>query len=122
QELAADGSGIGIAARAGYDPYGDARFLTSMGHNAELKSNPTQSHIDPRAPDFLSSHPATPERIKNAQASSRQFNAPGAGERDKPAYLASADGMGSGEDPSEGFGRGRRFLHPRLGFTFLAPA
>src|SRR5256886_4823573 len=51
----------------------------------------------------------------------RQFNAPGAGERDKAAYLASVDGMGYGEDPSEGFVRGRRFLHPRLGFTFLAP-
>jgi predicted Zn-dependent protease len=121
QEFEADGIGVGIAARAGYDPYGAARFLTSMGRNAELKSNPSQSHIDPRAPDFLSSHPATPERIRNAQASARQFNAPGAGERDKAAYLASVDGMVYGEDPSEGFVRGRRFLHPRLGFTFLAP-
>src|SRR5262249_18426070 len=51
QEFEADGSGIGIAARAGYDPFGAARFLTSMGRNAELKSNPSQSHIDPRAPD-----------------------------------------------------------------------
>src|SRR5262249_56416312 len=42
-------------------------------------------------------------------------------ERDKAAYLASVDGMVYGEDPSEGFVRGRRFLHPRLGFTFLAP-
>jgi len=26
-----------------------------------------------------------------------------------------------GEDPSEGFVRGRRYLHPKLGFTFTAP-
>ena len=26
-----------------------------------------------------------------------------------------------GEDPSEGFARGRRFLHPRFGFTFMVP-
>jgi predicted Zn-dependent protease len=26
-----------------------------------------------------------------------------------------------GEDPSEGFARGRHFLHPKLGFTFAAP-
>ena len=121
QEFEADGIGVGIAARAGYDPYGAARFLTSMGRNAELKSGTGQAHIDPRAPDFLSSHPATPERINNAQASARQFNAPGAGERDKADYLAGIDGMVYGEDPSEGFVRGRRFLHPRLGFTFLAP-
>src|SRR5439155_25892060 len=73
QELEADGIGVGIAARAGYDPYGAARFLTSMGRNAELKSSPGQSHIDPRAPDFLSSHPATPHRIKIPDASSRQL-------------------------------------------------
>jgi predicted Zn-dependent protease len=120
QEFEADGIGVGIAARAGYDPYGAARFLTSMGRNAELNSGPGQTHIDPRAPDFLSSHPATPERIKNAQASARQFNT-GPGERDKATYLAGIDGLVYGEDPSEGFVRGRRFLHPRLGFTFLAP-
>jgi predicted Zn-dependent protease len=121
QEFEADGIGVGIAARAGYDPYGAARFLTSMGRNAELKSGAGQTHIDPRAPDFLSSHPATPERIKNAQASAQQANAGGAGERDKATYLAGIDGLVYGEDPSEGFVRGRRFLHPRLGFTFLAP-
>jgi predicted Zn-dependent protease len=121
QEFEADAIGVGMSARAGYDPYGAVRFLASMGRNAELKSSQEQSHIDPRAPDFLSSHPATPERIKNAQASARQFNAPGAGERDKATYLAGIDGLVYGEDPSEGFVRGRRFLHPKLGFTFLAP-
>jgi len=121
QEFEADAIGVGIAARAGYDPYGAVRFLTSLGHNAELKSNPSQSHIDPRSPDFLSSHPATPERIKNARGNARQFSAPGAGERDRATYLAGIDGLVYGEDPSEGFVRGRRFLHPKLGFTFLAP-
>jgi predicted Zn-dependent protease len=122
QEFEADGIGVGIAARAGYDPYGAVRFLTSMGRNAELKSNPGQTHhIDPRAPDFLSSHPATPERVKNAQGNARQFAGPGAGERDKQNYLAGIDGLVFGEDPSEGFVRGRRFLHPKLGFTFVAP-
>src|SRR5207249_5842291 len=120
QELEADGIGVGIAARAGYDPYGAARFLTSMGRNAELKSSPGQSHIDPRAPDFLSSHPATPERIKNAQNAAHALPA-SAGERDKADYLSGVDGMIYGEDPSEGFVRGRRFLHPKLGFTFVAP-
>jgi predicted Zn-dependent protease len=121
QEFEADGIGVGIAARAGYDPFGAVRFLTSMGRNAELRSNPGQTHIDPRAPDFLSSHPATPDRIKNAQNNARQFSAPGGGERERETYLAGIDGLVYGEDPSEGFARGRRFLHPRLGFTFAAP-
>lgn len=118
QEFEADGIGVGISARAGYDPYGAERFLTSMGHNAQLR---TQRAIDPRAPDFLSSHPATPERVTNAVSNARQFSGPGAGEREKAEYLTLLDGLVYGEDPSEGFVRGRRFLHPKLGFTFTAP-
>ena len=38
QEFEADGIGVGIAARAGFDPYGAARFLTDMEHYAALKS------------------------------------------------------------------------------------
>ena len=38
QEFEADAIGIGMAARAGYDPYGAVRFLTSMEHNSELKT------------------------------------------------------------------------------------
>jgi predicted Zn-dependent protease len=121
QEFEADAIGIGIASRAGYDPYGAVRFLTSMEHNSELKPQQNGA-IDPRAPDFLSSHPATPERISNAMANARQFNASSAVDgRDKVAYLSGIDGIVFGEDPSEGFVRGRRFLHPRLGFTFTAP-
>ena len=119
QEFEADGIGVGIAARSGFDPFGASRLLASMGRNAELRA--TARGGDSRAPDFLSSHPATPERVKNAETSARQFDATGSAERDKPAYLASIDGMIYGEDPVDGFVRGRRFLHPKLGFTFMAP-
>jgi len=125
QEFEADAIGIGIASRAGYDPNGAVRFLTSMEHNSELKPQQNTSAIDPRAPDFLSSHPATPERISNAIANARQYNVPTATAtvlgQDRDAYLTGINGIVFGEDPSEGFVRGRRFLHPRLGFTFTAP-
>ena len=71
QEFEADGIGVGISARAHFDPYGAARFLTAMERNAELKAGKTS--LDPRAQDFLSSHPATPERVQNAQANARQY-------------------------------------------------
>jgi predicted Zn-dependent protease len=125
QEFEADAIGIGIAARAGYDPYGAVRFLSSMEQNSALK--PEQSGaINPGAADFLSSHPATPERITQALANARQYRAPaetGSSEvaQQKAAYFGDIDGMVYGEDPSEGFVRGRRFLHPKLGFTFTAP-
>ena len=84
-----------------------------------LKAGKTS--LDPRAQDFLSSHPATPERVQNAQAGARQYSSPQGGERDRETYLAAIDNIVYGEDPSEGFVRGRRFLHPKLGFTFAAP-
>jgi predicted Zn-dependent protease len=125
QELEADAIGVGIAARAGYDPYGAVRFLTSMEHNSELKAAPS-GPINPAAADFLSSHPATPQRITNALSNARQYRAPAADTPDdlakaKDTYLGDIDGIVFGEDPSEGFVRGRRFLHPKLGFTFTAP-
>jgi predicted Zn-dependent protease len=125
QEFEADAIGVGIASRAGYDPYGAVRFLTSMEHNSGLKPQQT-GPINPAAADFLSSHPATPERVTNALANARQFRAPAADTAQdraqaKAAYLTDIDGIVYGEDPSEGFVRGRRFLHPKLGFTFTAP-
>jgi predicted Zn-dependent protease len=119
QEFEADGIGVGISARAQFDPYGASRFLTSMERNAALKAG--KAALDPRSQDFLSSHPATPERVQNAQANARQYNSPQGGERDRETYLTAIDNIVYGEDPSEGFVRGRRFLHPKLGFTFAAP-
>lgn len=118
QEFEADAIGVALAAKANFDPYGAARFLSAMEHNAALKT----SHMaDPRSQDFLSSHPATPERVENAENSARQYAVSGARERERNAYLGAIDNLVYGEDPSEGFVRGRRFLHPKLGFTFVAP-
>src|SRR5580700_9591882 len=119
QEFEADDMGVGISARAHFDPYGAARFLTSMERNADLKVG--KPSFDPRTQDFLSSHPATPERIERAQTTARQYTSPENTERDREEYLAAIDNIVYGEDPSEGFVRGRRFLHPKLGFTFQAP-
>jgi predicted Zn-dependent protease len=110
---------VGIAARAGFDPFGAARLLVSMGRNAGLRGGGRGG--DTRSEDFLPSHPATPERVKNAQSAARQYAAPGSGDRDKAAYLANLDGLIYGEDSVEGYVRGRQFIHPGRGFAFLAP-
>ncbi len=118
QEFEADAIGIKTSARAGFDPYGAARFLTDMQRNADLKSG---TRKDARTVDFLSDHPSTPDRVKKALIDAREFSGPGIGRRDRNAYLHHLGGMVYGEDPSEGFVRGRRFVHPKLGFTFQAP-
>lgn len=121
QELDADAIGVRVIARAGYDPYGASRFLTALGKSTELRAalyGKKKSSLDF---DILSEHPSTPERVARAIASARQIAAPGAGQRDRDGYLAAINGVAFGDDPAEGFVRGRKFVHPRLHFTFTAP-
>jgi predicted Zn-dependent protease len=125
QELQADAIGIGITAHAGLDPYGAARFLASLQRDSELRKRAAGAGKR-AAPDFLSSHPTTPERIADALATARQYKAPATDTpveraRARAAYLADLDGVLYGEDQSQGFVHGRRFMHPQLGFTFTAP-
>ena len=121
QELEADAIGVGISARAGYDPNGASRFLTAMGRYASLRGAAMGKAQSANQLDFLSSHPSTPQRISIAVANARQYSSPEAGERDRKALLEAVNGLIYGDDPKEGFVRGRRFLHPNLGFSFTAP-
>jgi predicted Zn-dependent protease len=121
QELEADQIGIRVAAKAGYDPYGAARFLASLGHSAALRSSLMGQYASSGKPDILATHPSAPDRVAQAINAARQIGAPGIGESDRASYLAAIDGMIFGDDPAEGAIRGRKFLHGRLGFAFLAP-
>lgn len=118
QELEADALGVALVAKAGFDPYGASRFLQTMDRNAALRS-PAQASGG--APDFLASHPTTPERVQQAVMAARQHMAPDDRPRDKERYLRAIEGLTYGEDPRQGVVRGRVFIHPRLGFTVMAP-
>ncbi|WP_422785570.1 M48 family metalloprotease [Roseibium algae] len=118
QELQADTIGVKTLAKAGYDPYAASRFLKAM---ADFSDYQTAQNHKSTAPDFLSSHPNTPERVSLAIQSARQIAAPGIGERDRSRYLSQIDGMLYGDDPLEGFVRGRSFLHKALGISFTVP-
>ncbi len=120
QEIEADKIGVGVIARAGYDPYGAARFLASLGRSTALRAEMVGQKSSDR-PDILATHPSTPERIAQATATARQLGAPGLGASDRAGYLAAIDGMTFGEDPADGLVRGRRFVHARLRFAFTAP-
>ncbi len=120
QEVDADRVGVAVIARAGFDPYGAPRFLTSLGRSIAFRDALLGQKTDGR-PDMLATHPTTPERISQATLAARQIAAPGVGKSDRASYLAAINGIAFGEDPSEGLVRGRMFLQPRLGFSFRAP-
>ena len=119
QELEADAIGVRTIGKAGYDPFAAARFLAVMAQYADYDSTSTAPD---KRPDFLSTHPSTPERVDFAERAARQFGAPGVGDVDRDRYLAGIDGMVFGDDPSQGFVRDRNFIHPRLGIGFTVPA
>jgi predicted Zn-dependent protease len=121
QELEADEIGIKNMARAGYDPYAAARFLTTLGRDAQLRASSLGQNGISDKPDLLATHPSTPARIARALEVARQIGPPGTGITDRTAYLAAIDGIMYGDDPADGMIRGRIFVHPRLGFTFTAP-
>jgi predicted Zn-dependent protease len=120
QELEADAIGVRVIARAGFDPYGASRFLAALGRSAELRAA-LYGKKQAGELDILATHPSTPDRIAKAIAAARQISAPGVGSRDRVGYLTAISGLAFGDDPNEGFVRGRKFSHPRLRFTFMAP-
>lgn len=122
QELEADRIGIEIIARAGYDPYGASRFLRSLGRSVAMRAALLGRRSSDETPNVMSSHPSTPERVGRAVFIARRFGAPGIGKPARDEYLRAINNIDFGDDPADGFVRGRRFLHAKLGFAFTAPA
>ncbi len=120
QEFEADQIGVRVIAAAGYDPYGAARFLLSLGRSIALRASLFNQRSADR-PDLMSTHPSTPERIRKAIEAARQIGAPGIGETARAEYLDALNGMDFGDDPTDGVIRGRKFVHPKFGFGFVAP-
>ena len=120
QEFAADQIGIKTIAKAGYDPYAAARFLTALGEWSALRASVSGAGSADR-PDMMATHPSTPERVAQATEEARKFGAPGSGEVDRNGYLAAIDGLAFSDDPSQGVVRDNAFIHPKLGFAFDAP-
>jgi predicted Zn-dependent protease len=121
QELEADQIGIKAIAKAGFDPYGAARFLTTLERASAMRAALIGQGASALKPDIMATHPSTPERIAEATNAARQIGAPGVGAADRAAYLAAIENIMFGDDPADGSIRGRNFIHPRLGFAFTAP-
>lgn len=118
QEFAADGYGVALLARAGYDSTAMARFLRSMQDNDALQDRIAGRANNPNRVDFFATHPATPERMRRATDAARR----GSGKRvGAETYLRKIDGIVYGDTPQEGFVRGHRFIHPQLRFAVEVP-
>jgi predicted Zn-dependent protease len=115
QESEADQLGIRYLQRAGYDPAAMAAFLRNLQRSEQLESALTGKT---QGPSYFSSHPATADRVAQAQAMAQGLS----GEDDRDRFLRALDGMIYGDSAEHGFTRGNAFYHPEMGFTFDVPA
>jgi len=118
QEFQADSLGVRYMSRAGYQPAAQGDILSSLGryHDFAARINPGKA----KGASIFATHPQTPERVRRAYR-----KAEGKGKPDAPRYrdrfLDHIDGMIYGDDPKNGFVRGRKFSHPTLRFAFEVP-
>lgn len=120
QEFEADVLGIRYLSRAGYHPQAMASFLGNMQRADELEARLEQR---PPAGDqfsFMSTHPRTVDRVRQAMAAAA-VDIPADPMIERDLFLRRLDGMTYGDDPSQGFVRGRSFAHPVLRIAFEVP-
>lgn len=117
QETEADRVGQEMAAKAGWDPAGLPRFLTTLGKEVDLTTKGAHR------PSFFDSHPATPDRVAKTSAHAKELK-----RADRPpispshdAFLARLDGLVVGQRAAHGLIRGRTFVHPDLDVFFQFP-
>jgi predicted Zn-dependent protease len=119
QELEADRLALGYIVKAGYRGDAVASLIDRLRRQSAL-----EAQIMGEAPDIgdrpsaASTHPAPFER---ASAIAALPLAGALGESNQKGYFAAIDGMSVDDPPSEGFIRGRSFLHPTLRLAFTVP-
>jgi predicted Zn-dependent protease len=114
-EAQADQLGVRYASRAGWDPAGVPRMLTTLARVEE--ESDTKG-----VPNWLLTHPAPEDRVQRVQAAVQQaetgavrFNS------DREGYLKHLDGLVYGDNPDQGVVRGHSYLHRKLRFAFDFP-
>ena len=115
-ERESDQLGLQYMAKCGYDPEQMSRFFqVFIGMREEG---------DQSIPNWLSSHPSPPDRIKNTSAEASRIKStspPRDYKINAEVFMPKLDRLIYGENPREGFVENGRFVHPDLRFQFDVP-
>jgi len=115
-EREADKLGIQYMSQAGYDP-------EEMSHFFELFVQ-MEAGRDQVIPDWMSTHPAPPDRIEATAAQAQEIKQADSARQYRVGaepFLQKVQGMIYGDNPREGFVEGGRFVHPDLRFQLDFP-
>ena len=119
EEHEADEIGVTYLGRAGFDPGAMSSFLAKLKWQSEVEAAAHGRSARPGL-DFFATHPRTRDRVERAVAAARRKTVADP-IRGRNVYLSKIDGMIFGDAPEQGFVRGRRFVHPVIGFEFEVP-
>ena len=112
-EREADRLGARYSMAQGYDPTDMAHFFSVLGRLSGSERN---------VPAWASTHPDPADREETILALvAEQAGGRGDLESGRSDYLREVEGLVVGDNPREGFMRGRRFLHPDLEFQLTYP-
>ena len=116
-ELQADALGVRYTARSGWDPGGVAGMLGTLDRIAD------ESTDRRGVPNWLSTHPAPEDRVRQVQSVIAQARAETTVSRaaDREDYLRRIDGLIYGDNPEQGILRDNEFLHSALRFALEFP-
>jgi predicted Zn-dependent protease len=113
QESQSDELGLRYIVKKDYNPEG------MLGVFRMLDSVTTASGGD-RLPNWLSTHPAPPNRLADMKKKIQEQGATGT-RLGRAEFIEKLDGMLFGENPREGFFRDQAFYHPDMAFSMTFP-
>jgi len=116
QELQSDNLGMRYLERSNYDSKGMVDFLKQLEKYNDLQKKISQN---PVMWSWFSTHPKISKRIVESSVTKNKDKKGGIIK--KVEYLRKIDGMLFGDDPSQGFIKNNKFIHPKLGFSFQVP-
>jgi predicted Zn-dependent protease len=117
-EAQADQLGVRYTSRAGWDPAGIPRMLTTLGRIEEASDSKG-------VPNWLATHPPAEDRVQRVQAAVREAEVGAQATTkfttDRDGYQKRVDGIVWGDNPEQGIVRASSFLHKGLRFAFDFP-
>jgi predicted Zn-dependent protease len=114
QESQADELGLRYIVRKDYQPEG-------MLDVFRMLDGVSSSAGGDRMPNWLSTHPAPPNRLADMTRLITEQDARGT-RVGRPSFIRQLDGMDFGLNPREGFFRDQVFYHPEMAFTMTFPS
>jgi len=120
QEFEADTLGVRYLSRGNYNINSMVSFLNKLRAHSQLEAK--RHKKDPASidrGDMFATHPRTIDRVERAIANTRYTKS---GLRTGTVdYLQRLHNMLYGDDPKDGFIKGRSFIHPEMRFRFEVP-